>query len=310
MMQRMIGMVSLIVSILVLTGCGAGEPRTAENNAELTMTAPDSIENKSSKRAEGNAESESQDETDYVMLGQNNLDYKMAVLSEQPEADKVCIRVEPSVLRESLFYYYIPGEEDQEWLQKYMNSLPAEEKAYEGMLKDRKETGWRIHWQDKEFQVFEGGFLYYFYTDETMGEREYCVEAPKLCDYIQIMLQEKLSYDKFDPADIQTIVSAKLEVCGHITNGEYFSKTITDEEILGKLAEWFCNAEYIYGGAACANQEACLELLLENGEKVCLSVAADSCSNFAINGVYYDYRPEPVWDNSEFWEWFAWENIS
>ena len=49
---------------------------------------------------------------------------------------------------------------------------------------------------------------------------------------------------------------------------------------------------------------ACLELTLANGEVVSLSVAADSCPNFAVNGVYYDYRPTAVWDSREFYECF------
>ena len=43
---------------------------------------------------------------------------------------------------------------------------------------------------------------------------------------------------------------------------------------------------------------------MANGEVVYLSVATDSCSNFGINGIYYDYRPTPVWDNREFFEQF------
>ena len=38
------------------------------------------------------------------------------------------------------------------------------------------------------------------------------IEAPKLCDYIQIMLMEKIGYQSYDVSDIKDIVSAKLDV--------------------------------------------------------------------------------------------------
>ena len=36
------------------------------------------------------------------------------VLYEQPEADKICIKVQPSMIRENTYYYYIPTDKDQE----------------------------------------------------------------------------------------------------------------------------------------------------------------------------------------------------
>jgi len=38
------------------------------------------------------------------------------MLYEQPEADRVCIKVQPSMVRERPYYYYISEEEDQKWL--------------------------------------------------------------------------------------------------------------------------------------------------------------------------------------------------
>ena len=56
-----------------------------------------------------------------------------------------------------------------------------------------KEKGWQIIYNDMEIRVFEGGYLYYTYDDEK-GMMECFIEAPKLCDYIQIMLTEKTGY--------------------------------------------------------------------------------------------------------------------
>lgn len=71
-----------------------------------------------------------------------------------------------------------------------------------------------------------------------------------------------------------------------------------------------CFIEAMYGGTECGTQCACLELTLANGDVVKLSMAADSCPNFSIDGVAYDYRPVLDWNNSEFYKCFneiSWE---
>ena len=166
-----------------------------------------------------------------------------------------------------------------------------------------KEKGWQIIYNDMEIRVFEGGYLYYIYDDEK-GMMECFIEAPKLCDYIQIMLTEKIGYQNYDVSDIKDIVSAKLDVKSAFTGGQFYSQTITDAKTLQKFEEWFRNAEYIYGGTECGTQCACLELTLVNGDVVKLSMATDSCPNFHINGVAYDYRPVSDWNNSEFYKCF------
>ena len=233
----------------------------------------------------------------------DNMMYREGILYQQAEADKVCIRVEPSVLRDKLIYYYIPAKEDQEWLINRIESLDLNGEPFDRRWEGKKETGWRICYNDIEFMVFEGGYLYYTYESEN-GSMECLIEDPKLCDYIQIMLHEELAYYQFDITKIENIISAKLDVCGNSTNWEEYSQTITDEETLNQFADWFSNADYIYGGVDCANECACLELTLASGEVVRLSVATDSCPNFGINGVYYDYRPTSDWDNREFFECF------
>ena len=132
------------------------------------------------------------------------------------------------------------------------------------------------------------------------------IEAPKLYDYIQIMLIEETGYQNFDVSNIKDIVSAKLDVNCIFTGWQFYSQTITDVEILQKFEEWFRNAEYIFGGADCGNEGSCLELTLVNGNVVKLCMATDSCTNFSIDGVAYDYRPRSEdWDNREFYKYFS-----
>ncbi len=226
------------------------------------------------------------------------------ILYEQPEADKVCIKVQPSMIRENAYYYYIPTDKDQEWLSAQVQALDLEGEPFDRRWEGHKERGWQIVYNDIEIRAFEGGYLYYTYDDDEKGMMECFIEAPKLCDYIQVMLTEEIGYQNYDVSDIKDIVSAKLDINCIFTGGQFYSQTITDAETLQKFEEWFSNAEYILGGTDCGNQYACLELTLANRDVVRLSMATDSCPNFSLDGVAYDYRPISDWDNSEFYRCF------
>ena len=225
------------------------------------------------------------------------------MLYEQPESDKVCIKVQPAMIAEYAYYYYIPTDKDQEWLSAQVEALDLEGQPFDKRWEGHKEKGWQIIYNDMEIRVFEGGYLYYTYDDEK-GLKECFIEAPKLCDDIQTMLTEEIGYQNYDVSDIKDIVSAKLDVKSAFTGRQFYSQTITDAETLQKFEEWFSNAEYIYGGTECGTQCACLELTLANGDVVKLSMATDSCPNFHIDGVAYDYRPVSDWNNSEFYKCF------
>ncbi len=225
------------------------------------------------------------------------------VLYEQPEAGRVCIKVQPSMISEYAYYYYIPTGKDQEWLSAQVEALDLEGKPFDRRWEGHKERGWQIIYNDLEIRAFEGGYLYYTYDDEN-GIMESFIEAPKLCDYIQIMLKEEIGYQSYDVSQIKDIVSAKLDVKSAFTGGQFYSQTITDAKTLQKFEEWFRNAEYIYGGTECGTQYTCLELTLASGDVMKLSMAADSCPNFHTGGVAYDYRPVSDWNNSEFYKCF------
>ena len=225
------------------------------------------------------------------------------MLYEQPEAGKICIKVQPSMIREKAYYYYIPTDKDQEWLLAQVEALDLEGKPFDKRWEGHKEKGWQIIYNDVEIRTFERGYLYYTYDNEN-GIMECFIEAPQLCDYIQIMLMEEIGYQNYDVSDIKNIVSAKLDVKSTFTGGQFYSQTITDAETLQKFEEWFSNAEYMYGGTDCGNRCACLELTLANGDVVKLSMATDSCPNFHIDGVAYDYRPVSDWRNDEFYKCF------
>ena len=207
------------------------------------------------------------------------------------------------MISERCYYYYIPTDKDQEWLLEQVQALDLEGKPWERRWEGHKEKGWQIIYNDVEIRVFEGGYLYYTYDDEN-SIMECFIEAPKLCDYIQIMLMEKIGYQSYDVSDIKDIVSAKLDVKSSSNGGQFYSQTITDAETLQKFEDWFSNAKYMHSGTECGTQYACLELTLANGDVVRLSMATDSCPYFNMDGVTYDYRPTSDWNNSEFYKCF------
>lgn len=236
---------------------------------------------------------------------------KNATLYEHPKANNVCIKLQPSILREQPYYYYIPTGKNQKRLLKQVKALDLEGQPFDlkGTPLDirwegHKEMGWQIFYNGAEIRAFDGGYLYYTYEGE--NERMECViKAPKLCDFIQRLLTEEIGYGHYDVSDIKGIVSAKLDVNCAFTGGKFYSQTVTDVKTLQKFEKWFCNAEYIFGGAECGNQCACLELTLSDGNVVKLSMATDSCPIFNLDGVAYDYRPKPDWNNMEFYKCFA-----
>ena len=74
---------------------------------------------------------------------------EIAVLYRLPEADKVCIRVEPSLVREDTGGYYIPEGRYQEGIRRALEKLPSEGEPYAKRWKGRKETGWRIAYKKR-----------------------------------------------------------------------------------------------------------------------------------------------------------------
>jgi len=104
------------------------------------------------------------------------------MLYEQPEADRVCIKVQPSMLRERAYYYYIPADRDQEWLSRRVEALELEGEPWDRRWEGLKERGWQIVYNGVEIRAFEGGYLYYTYEDDEKGMMECFIEDPKLCD--------------------------------------------------------------------------------------------------------------------------------
>ena len=296
---KLSALLALILICASVAGCTFGAP-AREKAAEIPESSG-GYKAEDKEDITGGYEAEKKEGLSGVYETENK---EEVTLTRQREDGKVCIEVEPSVLREYLSYYYIPVGAEQEQLKKLIEELPTEKTVFDGKWEGMKETGWRLTYGSRHFTAFEDGYYLYYDEDETQGAEQYLIQSRELRDYVQNILEEKLEYHPFDPAKIENIVSAKLEVCSVFTDGKTYSQTITEEEVLRTFEDWFSNGTYIFGGAACGNECACLTLTLADGNAVGLSIATDSCPNFAVNGVYYDYRPAPVWDNKEFFAYF------
>lgn len=308
----------LFIICINIVGCTFGAPagekaaEISENSGGYEAEPGESFtdgygEDEAGLKDEGEeTEKEESGQAEQGEISQNpdDMNYREVILTRQRDEGEVCIVVEPSVLRDYLSYYYIPENGDQEQLKKLIQELPAEGEVFDGKWEGMKETGWRLVYGSRHFTAFEDGYYLYYDEDGTEGFAEYLIRSGELSDYVQNILDEKLEYRSFDAAKIENIISAKLDVCSVFTDRNTYSQTITEEEVLETFEDWFSNGKYIFGGADCGNECACLTLTLADGNVVRLSVATDSCPNFAINGVYYDYRPVSVWDNKEFFEYF------
>lgn len=275
--------------------------KVMESQAELEMVAAEQKELEESRKAAEEMQKAQKSGTYEIGGKGEDASYKEVTLYSAPVEDKVCIQVAPPGVRDHLNYYYIPDGAVQEKLTAVISNMtdvwPAEDKNWQ----DMKEAGYKICYNDKEYVALEGGYL--LVTKDT-EEAQLLVWMKETCDLIEGLLSDYLDYEPVDITQIKDIQSATLEVCGVLTNDQYYSQTITDKEVLEQFADWFRNAEYIRGGVDCCNEESCLSLTLASGEVIRLSVAMDSCSNFGINGVYYDYSPEETWDNTEFFSYF------
>lgn len=236
--------------------------------------------------------------------------YNNVALYSEKKENQVCIELQPSIIRPSISYYYIPAGALQKQLTELVGSLKPEPESADFGWKGMRESGWKLHYQDLILTAFDGGYLHCLQEDpSTDSSVEYLVQDLQLFDMVQTTLAQTLDYRPFDITQIKEVTSAKLEMQNLFTGYERRSQTITDPETLRTLEDLFCNAAYIYGGAACGNEGACLELTLADGRTVRLSMSADSCTNYGINGVYYDYRPaehrkDGSWQSSDFYQYF------
>ena len=192
-------------------------------------------------------------------------------------------------------YYYVPDDSVQTELQQMMAGLDETKGVPEDSQEGGKMIGYSLWYEGNTWDVYEGGSLYFYRSDDdTLEFTEALEKNEALCDMTARILKEKLGYEPVDPDRIRDITSATM-VYTERKGGEEGApqgQTVTDPAILQQIEKLIRQAQYLHGGSGCSFYEAVLTVTLASGEEVRMALASDSCAVFLINGMYYDYQPK------------------
>lgn len=279
-----------IVLSAVCIGCTLGKPveetvSTKQNELEITNT-DESKESVNDENATEKEEEEKQSDTDEITQKYPNV-------YDKPQKDKVCILIQPSEIREQLNYYYIPTDEIQEELKVLLDNTEvlSEVDPKKPNLKFGFSCGWSLEYDDKQYQAFENGYMIrHNLESESLGTIFYD-QNPELIELVNNLLVQELNYGRIDIETIKELASATLSVKDFRTDYRLCEQTITDEDKLKNLEAWFRNAKRVSGSYDCGNNGASLLLKTSSGKEIKMSLASDDCTIYAVNGIYYDYRP-------------------
>lgn len=282
-----IALILAIILSVVCIGCTFGEP-VKEGVPGTDSSA--SVQKIESNDFQGSDVTEDDCATETI-LEADEITQKYTNVYDKPQKDKICILIQPSELRKQLNYYYIPEDKVQEDLKKLLYNTKLVPKEEWGKTKGKLgfTCGWSLEYDDKQYEVFESGYML-GYDNEAL-ENSFYEQNPELIDKVNNLLVQELNYGSVDINTIMDVTSATLSVKASRTDYQLCEQTITDKDKLKALELWFRNAKRVSGGYDCENASAALVLKTSNGEEIRISLAADGCTVFAINGVYYDYKP-------------------
>ena len=232
------------------------------------------------------------------------------MLHEQPDPDKICIAVMPTMLSSSGedWYYIIP--ENQELLMNYYQTAAAKATKL-SWDNNVKQLGWKICYQDEWWIVKEDGSV----VCDLYGDRSIAsADAKELYEFCEALVKEAGIGDPVRPEDITGIISATLywNAGNTVTDPNLLKRaiTVTDPFILERIETLFSNSRE-YGSVQCW-MGAHLELKLENGETKVIAMATDSCASWMSEGCCYSYGEVTnvgIEGNEEFYSFFLTEII-
>lgn len=234
--------------------------------------------------------------------------------TSKPQDGAVNIGYSPVVFGDDGVRYFVPEEKPlREKLLIALENLSPQNEAGDGGIVGKQSLGCFVIYNGVEWELFSENCLVTWIENES-GELVQIMETPEtnwncvnICEYVLDVLREEMHYEPVDVTAWTGITAATLDYVDDKTK-KRASQTITDEETLKRLEQWFSQAEVVNGGSGCPFYSAMLTFNFENGEKVSMMVAEDSCPVFKINGVYYDYRPAEYrgwgWDNETFMKLF------
>ena len=223
------------------------------------------------------------------------------LLHEEAAPEKICIGILPTTLSTSYadFWYIIP--ENQELLLEYFEAAAARATELQ-WDSDIAQSGWVIEYQGQCWWAMEDGS---FRGDRTIGPDD----AKALYDICREAIKEAGFGNSVRPQDITGITSATLSWNGGTTIMDpdllKGAVIVTEPYVLKRLEALFSNSRY-YGSVQCPFG-ALLELTLENGETLVLSMATDSCASWMSEGMAYGYGEMTnvgIEGNEEFYSFF------
>ena len=154
----------------------------------------------------------------------------------------------------------------------------------EWWIKGDRTLGIQVEYEGEIWQFVESGELVYplgrVKAEDAADLYDLCVEAARAAGW----------KDALKPEQFTGIVSATLKVKAE----EY---PLTDAAALNKLETMLQGSQYVLGGTGCPFT-CLLEMTLETGEVLAISLATDSCGAWRSEGYYYEYGndSQPLYD--------------
>ena len=216
---------------------------------------------------------EKYDREEYAKVQESKVSENEELFYREPVENKVCLAVMPDgISKAGGDYRYIIPEDQIKWTDHYKQ---ARSQAVDGAWKDgERSAGIWVVFNDEWTCITEQGMIFDF---NKRAEKE------QIEDFYALCMGEAIKYGTgtpVNPENFPEIVSATLNY-----DGAY---TITDENVLKDLRKLIYTSEELRGGAACPFTAALVLELKDKGYET-IYLAADSCTTWLSDGVYYEY---------------------
>lgn len=191
------------------------------------------------------------------------------------DPDRICIQFQPTetTTLANVNLYYIPADQES-WLREFTSAIEKADMEKHWVQGDSS-YGIFIYYQDEMWQFLGNGDLQAAEFGRVSAE-----DAAVLYNMCAFAAERCGMDAPVRPVDIQNLSSAVLDYQG--------IHTITDPEKLGTLERWLSGATAMRDNTKCP-LEAMLTLTREDGARIKLRLATDSCCVWMSEGAYYRY---------------------
>jgi len=183
-------------------------------------------------------------------------------------------------------FYYVPDDDAIGELIGLINEMDIHELTPMWWQGHDKLLGCFLVHDNKYYEVWSNGVVALLSSETSEGG--YAV-APELNDKFQWVMQNTLGISPFEPETIKGIISARLDH-QFLGDDHKYTQIVTDPAALSEIESMLSNAGRD-GMSGCPFYEAFLTLALANGEEIFLALASDSCCEYMVNGMGFNYKP-------------------